>query len=435
MEDYDAIIVGGRCAGAATATWLARSGSRVLVLEAGRLGTDMVLSTHTVHPSGMDLLDELGVGDAVRRESPPARQMRIDIDGAHADFRPPDGRSECCPRRFRLDRLLQDAAIGAGAEVCYQARVQDLIRDGDRIVGVVAESQGRTTEIRGRMTIGADGRHSTVAKLAEAEEYLAYEWPRGMYWAYWRPPATWHSDAYPYDFLFRSAGNDRRVIFSTDGGELLLGTLPLVGEARAWRSHAEERYLADLRSDPVFAPLCDGGEMTSPVIGTVSERFFFRRAAGPGWALVGDAGHFKDPIVGWGISEALHQAKTLANAIAEGTDTALERYWRSRDVETLPRYRTAEDRSSPGPFNPVFPLVIGKVASRPELAGRMMREFEFGVNPYEVLPVASVARWVLGAAIRGRPGLLRHFLAQGRRAMSVQREVAAARKALEALPA
>lgn len=63
---HDAVIVGGRCAGAALAIYLARKGAAVTVLESDPLGTDQVISTHTIHPAGMDLLDELGVGAAVR---------------------------------------------------------------------------------------------------------------------------------------------------------------------------------------------------------------------------------------------------------------------------------------------------------------------------------------------------------------------------------
>ena len=62
----DVVIVGGRCAGAALATYLARDGASVVVLERDARGTDQVLSTHTIHPPGMDVLDELGVGEEVR---------------------------------------------------------------------------------------------------------------------------------------------------------------------------------------------------------------------------------------------------------------------------------------------------------------------------------------------------------------------------------
>ena len=421
---YDVIIVGARCAGAALGTYLAREGTSVIVLEADALGTDQVLSTHTIHPPGMDVLDELGVGAAVRQEAPPARTIRLQFDDATLDVTPPQGRDECCPRRKRLDGLLQHAAIAAGAELRERTRVTGLIRDNGRVVGVQAEHEGRTAELRARLVVGADGRHSTVARLCEADEYLGYDWPRGAYWAYWEPPAVWSTPQYPYDLLLRFVDSTRHLIFPTDGGQVLLGTMPPLDEVRRWKSsNHEEGYLADLRADPVFAPLVEDGTMASAVVGTVSERFFFRRAAGPGWALVGDAGHHKDPLIGWGIAEALVQAKQLSAAIRTGRDAAIECYWRQRDVDALPRFRLAEERGAPGGLNPVLAVALARVPEVPGLPERMFRETEYDVNPYELMPVSKVALWTLRAALRGRPGLIRDFFRMGQRARRVQREV------------
>jgi menaquinone-9 beta-reductase len=430
---HDVVIVGGRCAGAALAAYLARDGASVVVLDADTVGTDQVLSTHTIHPSGMDVLDELGVGASVRQSAPPARTLRLQFDHAYLDVEPPKGRDECCPRRKRLDRLLQEAASAAGADLRDRTRVSCLIHDKDRVVGVRAEREGRTVELRAGLIVGADGRRSTVAKLCGAEEYLGYDWQRGAYWAYWDPPAIWESSEYPYDFLLRFVGQARRLIFTTDHGQLLLGTMPPIVDARRWRTADHKAsYLEDLRSDPVFAPLVQGA-LAGPVIGTVNERFFFRRAAGPGWALVGDAGHHKDPLIGWGIAEALVQAKHLAAAVRAGSHTALERYWRQRDVDALPRFRLGEERGTPGPMNPVLAVALGRVPEVPGLAQQMFRETEYDVNPYELMPVQKVARWTLSAALRGRPGLIVDFVRMGMRARAVQQEVAARRRFLSAV--
>jgi flavin-dependent dehydrogenase len=431
---WDVVVVGGRCAGAALASYLARSGASVIILEADALGSDQILSTHTIHPAGMDVLDELGVGGAVRESAPRAKTLRLQFNDVSLDVRPPVGRDECCPRRRRLDRLLQHAAAAAGADLRGRTRATALIYEAGRVVGVRAEHEGVAAEFRAPLVVGADGRYSTVAKLCGAEEYLGYAWPRGAYWAYWDPPPAWNGPEYPFDFLIRFSDSARRLIFTTDHGQLLLATMPPVDDARQWRTTGHKAsYVADLRSDPVFAPLVAGGALASPVVGTVSERFFFRRAAGPGWALLGDAGHHKDPLIGWGIAEALVQAKHLAAAIGAGSDTAIERYWRQRDVDALPRFRMAEERGAPGPINPVVAVAMSRARAVPGLSQQLFREAEYEVNPYELLPVGKVALWTLGAALRGRPGLIADFIRMGKRARAVQQEVASRRALLGSL--
>jgi menaquinone-9 beta-reductase len=56
------------------------------------------------------------------------------------------------------------------------------------------------------------------------------------------------------------------------------------------------------------------------------------RRHGPGYALVGDAGYFKDPITAHGISDTLRDAELLARAVIEGSETALMRYQEARDA-------------------------------------------------------------------------------------------------------
>jgi flavin-dependent dehydrogenase len=62
---------------------------------------------------------------------------------------------------------------------------------------------------------------------------------------------------------------------------------------------------------------------------------FFRTAHGPGWALVGDAGYFKDPLTSHGITDALRDAESLASAIDAGSDGALRDYQEQRDAASL----------------------------------------------------------------------------------------------------
>ena len=98
---WDAIVVGARCAGAATAAFLSRAGVRTLCIDRATMPSDHVLSTHFVQPPGMDVLDELGVGDEGPRVEPaelPARSRPWTARGSTPPM--PDGRAAYCIRRL-----------------------------------------------------------------------------------------------------------------------------------------------------------------------------------------------------------------------------------------------------------------------------------------------------------------------------------------------
>src|SRR5258707_3884300 len=117
MAKYDVVVVGARCSGAALGTHLGRAGVRTLVVDSAELPSDHVLSTHFIHPPGMDSLNALGVGNKVREAAPPSRTLSTNCDDAVVLGDYPDGRAAFCIRRSKLDAWLQDAATQAGAEL------------------------------------------------------------------------------------------------------------------------------------------------------------------------------------------------------------------------------------------------------------------------------------------------------------------------------
>ena len=221
-----------------------------------------------------------------------------------------------------------------------------------------------------------------------------------------------------------------RVIFQTDHDQLLIGSLPPVEQAMAWRTHPDAALIADLASDSTTGPLIAGSAPDGPVRGTVKERYFFRRAAGNGWALVGDAGHHKEFVIGDGITEALLQARGLASAIARGTDAALHRWWRARDVEALPFFFLGQDEGALGPPMELQQVVFSHVAKSPALRARMAATMEHQLSPLETFPVRQVLWWTLGAAFRGSLGVVPQFLARGRRGSAINRELSLRRRLL-----
>ena len=428
---YDVVIVGARCAGAALATFLARDGAKVLLLDRDTFPSDQVISTHTIHPPGVDILDELGVGSRLREVTPESPRIRIRKGAAFVDASFADGRHELCPRRFRLDALLQEAATGAGAELWEGSRLRRVLFDESCAVGVEVERDGTADVVHADLTVGADGRHSAVAEQVEAEEYMAYDAPRAMYWGYWIAPAVWPTEAFPFDMYIGHDGSDIRVIFQTDNDQLLIGSLPSVRQAAAWRGDPLGALKQNLAGDPFTRDLVAGHDPVDPVRGTVHERYFFRRGVGPGWALVGDAGHHKEFVVGDGITEALIQAKGLARAILRNDAGALNVWWRARDVEALPAYFWGRDEGGLTPPAQLQVRIFDKVSRDARLKRLMTRLPEHQCSPYDALPISAVLAALLGAVARGRFGVIPEFLAQGRRISEYKKELAKRQRLLE----
>jgi len=432
LTDYDVIIVGARCAGASLAIFLARLGTSVLLLDKDSLPSDQILSTHIIHPPGIEILDELGVGKAIRAKSPASKRFRIIKDDSYVDVKFTKGRADYCPRRKRLDGLLQEAAVNEGVTLMDKTRVTALIRKNGRVAGVKAKNKSTKYSFYAPLVVGADGRHSTVARLVEAIEYLDYDAPRANYWSYWDAPPIWHSDAsYPFDIYIGHKGEDIRFILQTDDGQLLISSLPPVDQTEEWRADPLSTLIESLMADPVTAQLVDGKEPNEKVRGTVHERYFFRTATGPGWVLVGDAGHHKDFVVGDGITEALIQAKSLSAAIASGTDEALLQWWLSRDVEALPIYFWAQDEGATGTPAELDRIIFKKLQKKPNLLSRMADVVEHKISSYDVVPPPLIIRTVLKSLLRGKWQVLPEFLTTGRRSGELKRELGKRRKLLE----
>jgi menaquinone-9 beta-reductase len=432
---WDAIIVGARCAGSPLARFLAREGKRVLLIDAATFPSDQPLSTHFIHGFGMAILDELGLGDRVRAIATPITRMVQQVEDLTVAVRPTIAGTS--PRRTDLDQILLDGAREAGAEVRLGLRVLEVVRDGGRVSGVVVEDRdGKREELRCMVVVGADGRNSTIAERVGAAKYLDYPSPRGFYWAYWQRPA-WYGDP-PYESSTFVSFHERllRFAFPVNRDQLILGVGFPLAELPRWKQDPTARLVEALAARPHYARIVESGLPITKTIGLVKMEFFFREAAGPGWALVGDAGLHKDPTPGFGITDALRDARALSRAILEGGDQALERYWRQRDVEAFELYCFAQDHGDLGYNNPLTRVIVQKAANDPNIARRLLGVFERTTSPYAAFTTGQVVRWTLGALLRGNLGVLRPFFKAGKRGMQVQRGLERRRALLTpALPA
>lgn len=340
-NSYDAIVVGARCGGAAAATLLARKGHKVLVVDRATFPSD-TLSTHLVHLKGAAALQRWGLLDQVAAATPAVDRYSIDfgfftVAGAP---RPALGgiTTAYAPRRPTLDTILVEAAAAAGADVREGVTVQDVLWDDGRVVGITARTaDGTAFTERGRIVIGADGRYSRVADAVGAE--ILHERPTfaATYYAYWSGVAVDHLEVYVRPA--RSFG-----AFPTEDGLTLVVMSWPIGEFTANRDDVEGNFMKALEMAPSLREQVVNGKRETRFRGTGEAPGYYRQAFGPGWALVGDARHHKDPCTAQGISDAFADAERITQALDEawsGTateDEALVGYYRDRLEPTLPMY-------------------------------------------------------------------------------------------------
>lgn len=330
FDEYDAIVVGARPAGAGTALLLAREGLRVLVVDRGQYGTD-TLSTHALMRGGVLQLARWGVLPRVQAAgTPPVRRATFLYSGEvlAVPIKPRDGVDALyAPRRTVLDRAIVDTAIEAGVEVSYGTRLVDLVREDNRVAGIVAHGQsGWTRQITARVVVGADGLRSTVARLVNAGVTRSGESASANIFGYWSGVPA---DGYRW---YYHPGLSVGAIPTNNGLTCIFASAPTHRFGELFREDIAGGYHRVIRdAAPDLTEAMAAGSLIGSLHGFPGQPGYFRPAAGPGWALVGDAGYFKDPITAHGITDALIDAEHLARAIVEGTDEALAEYGVDRD--------------------------------------------------------------------------------------------------------
>jgi flavin-dependent dehydrogenase len=324
-DRYDVIIVGARCAGAATAMLLAASGLRVLAFDKSRYGAD-TLSTHALMRPAVLLLHRWGLTDRLHEQgTPPIKKTSFvytderGSDEIEVDIRPRLGvDSLYAPRRTVLDRVLVDAARDAGAEVRHGVQMLELLRDdGRRVSGVrLRDEHGNIRAVRSGLVIGADGRRSAVARLAGSTPYVIGGYTTSCAYGYFRNLPV----------------NGNRWYYRTGMGA---GTIPTNGSETCVFAAASNRFASGSAAErgrsfrhvvEHVAPNTGSALSSAQLVGKLhffpGMRGFLRQPWGDGWALVGDAGYMTDPITAHGITNALRDAQLLACTIAEGRSLA-----------------------------------------------------------------------------------------------------------------
>ncbi|RWG76593.1 MAG: NAD(P)/FAD-dependent oxidoreductase [Mesorhizobium sp.] len=329
---YDAIIVGARCAGASTALLLARAGLKVLVIERRPYGSD-TLSTHALMRPAVLQLSRWGLLKPLIEAGTPLieattfhygdEEITIALDAG------PDLPGLIAPRRTMLDRMLVDAARKAGAEFQHDMAVAGLFADTQgRVRGVEIRSAGRDVlQVSAGIVIGADGIGSLVAKRSNARVLRQGAVSAAHVYGYApvEPGAGYH-------WYFRD-GLAGSFIPTNDGLACIVASVPTrLFDQRFRADHARARMAVLEALSPALAAQADRAAKDTRLQAFRGVPGYIRQACGPGWALVGDAGFFRDPLTAHGISDALRDAAGLAHAVLDGSEAAFAAWQQERDL-------------------------------------------------------------------------------------------------------
>jgi menaquinone-9 beta-reductase len=420
IEQADVVVVGCRPAGASTAIALAQHGRKVIALDRAKFPSD-TLSTHIMTPKVVATIQRLGALDHVLATgAPPLRSFRIYAEDYEpvAHYQTPEGIDYgISVRRPDFDAALVDTARETGVEVWEGAKAVRPFWAGGRLAGLWAKTaSGEDVLVRARAVVGADGRRSTVAGWVGATEpYRTWPNQRGMVWYYVDDPRPVRDS-----WLLTRVGDTIGFHFPCNDGALVL-LMPPREDIAKFRANPDGMWAEKLAMLPRLRELVQGVGVQTKQRCTEELSSYFRFSAGPGWALVGDAGHFKDPVIGHGMHDALVWGTLLGDKLAaaldtddSGVDDAIRSYERERDFGVLPSLYLA------GRFTRTHPLAGPEAELWRELERSPSFSNEFGngytrtVSLQKLYALHRKARWAAKSLIRAREdraGILRFIAA------------------------
>jgi flavin-dependent dehydrogenase len=340
---HDVVVVGARVAGSATAMLLARLGHDVAVVDQASFPSDTI-STHSIARSGVVQLHRWGLLEEVLDSGAPAiRQATFNAAGesvtrtikhkAGVDL-------VVAPRRYVLDTILASAAQRAGAQLRPGVTVTGLRRDGrGRVAGVSGHDRaGAPIELGARWVVGAGGLRSRVARQVGAAITQLRPTGGAAQYAYYA--------GIPWTGLeFFVAPRSFAGVFPTHHGQACIWVCTPAADAHAVRRRTRSRVEAFdqllRRSAPELAERLRHARRASPVLGMLRQPNQLRQPVGPGWALAGDAGYYRDAVTAYGISDAFRDAELLAVAL----DRALGATADAEETDALACYQQQRDQA------------------------------------------------------------------------------------------
>ncbi|GAB5492101.1 MAG: hypothetical protein Phog2KO_23160 [Phototrophicaceae bacterium] len=401
MTHYDVIIIGGRPAGASLAVRLAKGGLNTLVVDRATFPSKpAVPSMPLILPHTLELLDEVGIPEsAVAKSGAKLERLQLEMNGHYAvdiDFAKAmegDPRTDYfySIKRDPFDNALWENLSNFDNITAIQDfGVSKLLKDGSEKVTGIEGANGDT--YTADLVVGADGRFSFVGNQVDAEVFNEEtELNTDFYFAYWRggsyDRADWastmhiYSSLQGYQYLIFPVGDDTVAV----SVQIATGLLPKPNS-----QSIEDYYEATLQKYPLLWNQIKGGERISEIYGMKNIRNGYRKMGGDGWALVGDAAHFKDSIDGQGIYDALLGAKILAPYILDwkadklSWSEASKKYQETLVAATYDMFMETQGRLKREVYDQPPPFVVKQVLRRvmqdptyqKQFVGYVTRRFE-----------------------------------------------------------
>jgi len=312
-------------------------------------------------PAVVPILRMLGVEDEVRAYSVYKPGATFVVD---REFTIQISFDEVCSRipkyaynvpRDRFDATLRAACERSGARIIEASAQVERVpgspgEPGDPRVRLGPEALAAASECLGGppdLVVDASGRSRLMARLLGLPSYGQDRRDMALFAhcadVVLEHPGHVHSDRLEHGWCWRIPLP----------GRVSLGIVADPAVFRSLGEKPEEQYDAFLRTDPHLKRMFEGGRRLTPVVRYSNYQLTTLRGVGDGWALVGDAFGFIDPVFSSGLFLAMDGARTLAHAIRAGTPAALRRYER-RHLRHIEAWRRAIGYFYDGRFFALF---------------------------------------------------------------------------------
>ena len=323
---FDVIIIGGRCAGASLARRLGEQGLKILLVDRATFPSlPNVPSSPIFHPGTMRMMDELGIDEADYTLAGGRIDHYVLSFVNYFEAVIPTARMTSDRKySYGIDRNLLDHALWKHAAslptvTAFEGfAVTEILKDeAGAVTGIVGKNADKVQEtFTADLVVGADGRFSFAARQFGAtvvEE--KNEFTTAAYHAEWENVDD-HGPECPRALtMYNTVKGLMLLVIPIAERKYIISTYMRSEDAQFGAKGLEDAYLEGVQAVPHLWKRMEHAKRVTDVVGVRPIENGYREAFGANWALVGDAVHYKDPIDGQGIYDALIETKVLAEAI------------------------------------------------------------------------------------------------------------------------